>query len=84
MAKIVKRKKQKKFSQVRFEKENTNPRKAYFIRVFGLFSGFVKKIEIFQKKACNYKKGMVLFNSSLREIQNSETQKRNMAPWSSG
>ena len=57
----------------RFEKENTNPWKAHFIRLFGLFSGFVKKIEIFQKKACNYKKGMVLFNSSLREIQNSET-----------
>lgn len=43
-----------------------------FTRVFGLFYGFVKKIEIFQKKACNYEKGMVLFNSSLREIRNSE------------
>ena len=32
----------------------------------------VKKIEIFQKKASNYEKGMVLFNSSLREIRNSE------------
>ena len=40
----------------RFEKGNTNPWKAHFIRLFGLFSGFVKKIEIFQKKACNYKK----------------------------
>lgn len=66
-------KKQKKFFRVGFEKGNTNPWKAHFIRLFGLFSGFVKKIEIFQKKACNYKKGMVLFNSSLREIQNSET-----------
>ena len=49
-----------------------------------MFSSFVKKIEIFQKKACNYEKGMVLFNSSLREIRNSEKQIRNMAPWSSG
>ena len=29
-------------------------------------------MSFFQKKACNYKKGMVLFNSSLREKQNSE------------
>ena len=35
-----------------------------------------KKIEIFQKKLAIIKKGMVLFNSSLREIQNSETQKK--------
>ncbi len=49
-----------------------------------MFCRFVKKIEIFQKNACNYKKGMVLFNSSLREIRNSEKQIKNMAPWSSG
>ena len=67
-----------------FLREKRSPEKPYFTRVFGLFYGFVKKIEIFQKKACNYKKGMVLFNSSLREKQNSEKQIRNMAPWSSG
>lgn len=59
-------------------------RKAHFTRGSGQFSRFVKKIEIFQKNACNYEKGMVLFNSSLREIQNSEKRITNMAPWSSG
>ena len=57
----------------RFEKENYKPLESPFYKAFRPVSGFVKKIEIFQKKACNYKKGMVLFNSSLRETQNSET-----------
>ena len=65
-------KNRKEFSRQCFRERMRTFGKPYFTRVFGLFYGFVKKIEIFQKKACNYEKGMVLFNSSLREIRNSE------------